>query len=424
MIRVLIVSEWFEPQNAIGAVRPSKLAKYLAQMGYKVDVFTSRIGKPDIPYEPAGFRVIYDSNSIYVHAETPNQKSAAPKTQKSKLRQELSMICRQIISYRSGKAFLNKFIAAVQTGEVVLTEYDCLFTTFGPVSAVLIGRYIKRQVPNIKWINDFRDPMVSQIMPRLFRTFYQYLQRQSIRECDFVTTVSGGYKKRLAVGCPEKKIVVIPNGYDSDDRKIIEQCNKSHQQFSMTYAGSLYEGKRNLSPLFKMLKSLCDTGSLRKEEIAFHYAGGDFGYLYTQAQTYGMESILVDHGKMPHNACMEMQASSRFLVLSTWNEIGEEGVFPGKLVEYMLMQRPIISVIDGGLAHSEVTETLHTYRLGESVEEADAQSYQILYRWLERQAQAYRNGAPALFQVDQRRLDERFNWTNIAKQFANLMEAG
>lgn len=36
--RILIVSYYFGPQNAIGAVRPTKLAKYLARMGHEVTV--------------------------------------------------------------------------------------------------------------------------------------------------------------------------------------------------------------------------------------------------------------------------------------------------------------------------------------------------------------------------------------------------
>ena len=36
--RILIISYYFAPQNAIGAVRPTKLAKYLARMGHEVTV--------------------------------------------------------------------------------------------------------------------------------------------------------------------------------------------------------------------------------------------------------------------------------------------------------------------------------------------------------------------------------------------------
>ena len=36
--RLLIISYFFAPQNLIGAVRPTKLAKYLTRMGHEVTV--------------------------------------------------------------------------------------------------------------------------------------------------------------------------------------------------------------------------------------------------------------------------------------------------------------------------------------------------------------------------------------------------
>lgn len=41
MKRVLIVSSSFWPDNRMGAVRPTKLAKYLERMGYTVTVITT-----------------------------------------------------------------------------------------------------------------------------------------------------------------------------------------------------------------------------------------------------------------------------------------------------------------------------------------------------------------------------------------------
>ena len=37
-MRILIISHFFAPQNAMGAVRPTKLAKYLSRMGHEVTV--------------------------------------------------------------------------------------------------------------------------------------------------------------------------------------------------------------------------------------------------------------------------------------------------------------------------------------------------------------------------------------------------
>ena len=38
--RILIISYYFAPQNVIGAVRPTKLAKYLTRMGHEVTVIS------------------------------------------------------------------------------------------------------------------------------------------------------------------------------------------------------------------------------------------------------------------------------------------------------------------------------------------------------------------------------------------------
>ena len=40
---ILLISYYFAPQNAIGAVRPTKLAKYLTRMGYEVTVLCANL---------------------------------------------------------------------------------------------------------------------------------------------------------------------------------------------------------------------------------------------------------------------------------------------------------------------------------------------------------------------------------------------
>ena len=49
--RILIISYFFAPQNAMGAVRPTKLAKYLSRMGHEVTVLCGpRHERPQRPH--------------------------------------------------------------------------------------------------------------------------------------------------------------------------------------------------------------------------------------------------------------------------------------------------------------------------------------------------------------------------------------
>lgn len=431
MKKILIITELFRPLNAVGAVRPTKLAKYLDLSGYEVTVFTSNeclsenYEAPNSPY-----KVIYaEVGKIQNKKPTSVQqteKNAIKENRKNSwfhaLLQELKMTKRQYLSFQQGKKFLKTFCNYVDDGRLKLEDHDYVFSTFGPIGSLLAGMEAKKRKPSIVWINDFRDPMVSQIMPKLFAPYYGYLQKKSLAVADHVVTVSEGYRSRMQTKESANKFEVIPNGFDSDDLPATKSVIEMTPMFDMTYVGALYEGKRDLSPLFKILRRIFDEGVLSKDKMIFNYAGKDIKYLMAQAKQYGMEEIVRGHGFLSRVDCLNLQNNSRFLVLSTWNEKGEEGVFPGKFIEYMLMNKPIISIVDGNLAGSEVTSTIHKFNLGVSCESADKNTEHELYEWLKEQAVQFNNGKSAIFDPDRDGIEQKYNWKNIVKRFRELID--
>lgn len=424
--KVLLVSELFEPMNRIGAVRPSKLAKYLTRNGVDVTVFTSYKTIIHNTYSPDGFIVLYDKALEDEHSDVRSHKEAAPHCKStlktiSPFRKELSLIYRQFLAYKEGKLFCRRFMNAVNNGIINLKEYDYIFTTFGPIGPVLTGIKIKQLNHNIKWINDFRDPMVSKLLPSIAKPLYGHIQKKSIILSDYVTTVSEGYKNRIQIVGEEGKVQVIPNGFDVDDKPL--KCGKTccNSKFTLSYMGSLYEGKRDIGPLFKALRRLSDECVLSVDNMEFNYAGKDFNYLLTQAEKYNMEEIIHDYGFLSRKDCLQLQSESRFLVLSTWNEKGEEGVFPGKLIEYMLMEKPIISIVDGSVSCSEVTRTIKRLSLGVSYESADPKTENELYEWLKAQAVQYKEGRQALFSPDYESLYNMYDWRRISERFCKII---
>ena len=422
--RVLLVSEIFYPMNTIGAIRPCKLARYLQAEGYSVDVFTAAaLSRPE-DHVNAQYRLVSSPCNDTVEKESAGKTQRTEKQtahKRGKFLTELAMTRRQWLQYRRSAAFARQFRDAVASGGIDLANYDCIFSTFGPVGSLLAGLAAKKMRPELHWICDFRDPMVSKIMPKLFAPFYQYLQDKSICTADWVTTVSYGYKKRIMRKANMDKCVVIPNGYDPDDEKRL-MPDKQDLRFSFAYVGALYEGKRDLSLLFRAIREMIDTGKLEQDKIRFHYAGGEIAFLRAQARPYGLEEILEDHGRLPHETCLNLQASVRFLVMSTWNEKGEEGVFPGKLIEYMLMKKPVINITNGKLPNCEVTQVINELNLGVSCEEADCASYTALTQWLDAQSQAFQAGNAAIFNPRAEEIEARYNWKNIVKRFGELID--
>jgi hypothetical protein len=217
-----------------------------------------------------------------------------------------------------------------------------------------------------------------------------------------------------------EKCIVIPNGFDEEDR--VTEAITEDGMFSFAYVGALYEGKRDLSLLFQAIREMIDAGAMDMEKIRFHYAGSEVSFLIGQAQKYGLEGIIEDHGHLTHEACLKLQASVRFLVMCTWNEKGEEGVFPGKLIEYMLMKKPVINITNGKLPYCEVTQVIRDLDLGVSCEEADGDSYTALKWWLEEQKRAFLAGDAAIFHPKAEEIDAKYNWKNIVKRFGELID--
>ena len=294
-----------------------------------------------------------------------------------------------------------------------------MFSTFGPISSVLCGMYVKRKIKNIKWISDFRDPMTLESLPLLYNKFNKYIQDKACKKSDIITTVSHGYHKRICGNLYKEKSYVITNGFDREDSKI-EISNDCDLKFSMTYVGLLYGGKRNLSPIFKAIRSLINQKIIDKSDIVFNYAGRESSVIINQACKYGLEDTILNHGQVSRKESIRLQEKSRFLVLSTWNNRGEERVFPGKFLEYMLINKPIISVVDGNLLNSEVTSVMNEANLGVSYEAINhVNDYKKLEDYIKEEYLRYKKGLGTKFNPNKKVID-RYDYENVVNQIEEL----
>ena len=423
MKKVLIVSDLFFPSAAVGAVRPSKIAKRLTADGYCVDVFTRYpIGEGAGEYCNKCFSFQSGSALNVMKKESNRKKTGIKKLlfeNFSLFYKGLFKIKNTVETNRKNKQMLNAFKAFVAENP---QEYDAVFTTFGPVGSLLCGLYYKKKFPQVKWICDFRDPaVVSQCGP--LKNFFRRLKEQkSCKLADEIVTVSNGYMKRICGDKYTEKRHMIPNGYDRADMVYSGEKAETSDKLSLAYVGIFYGFMRDLRPVFRAIKELEDDGLVDKTKIRINYAGSDCQMLLEQAKETNMQDIIVNHGVLAREDCLKLQFGSDILLLSTWNTEKECGVFPGKLLEYMLIGKPIVTTVTGDVPDSEVAQVVREGNLGIVYEEVNGkEDFAKLKEYILTQYNYKVNGKELPFNPEQSVLD-RYNYDTIIKRIEALIE--
>ncbi|MBQ7160322.1 MAG: glycosyltransferase [Clostridia bacterium] len=432
--RILIISYNFAPRHTVGAIRPTKLAQYLSEAGEKVDVVTVKpFGELDHSMDGVFEHIdrLYEIDCPIIKEKAPAPAATKPQAKPEvrsapapapRMKGLVKKLKREIYEYRrvsGSRRFAAEFKKLVKSDLDNFRSYDAVISSYGPVASHLCGLEMKALCPGVKWIADFRDPMVVNATTRLTRRSRLKIQRRVCKKADRLVAVSEGYSDKIFEGEAKNKSCVIYNGFD---RRDIDLPSVSpDKSFNFTYVGALYDGKRDISPLFAVLSRLEAEGIIEKEKVRFNYAGSAFEVLRGQAKKYGLADCLYDLGRLDRDQCLKLQAASRHLVLATWNEEKEGGVFPGKFLEYIMAGRPIISLVSGNVPSSEVTRVIERGRLGVTYEDATAEDdLNKLKNYVLHDYLLWLGGEPPEFDPDESVVSS-FDFRETAKRFEELI---
>jgi glycosyltransferase involved in cell wall biosynthesis len=423
--RVLIISYYFAPQNAIGAVRPTKLAKYLARQGVEVTVLCgaplSAARDPLLARDAAGLpdvRVITEHSLLRrwkTRGGTPTQgtPSAEPPASVPARKNPALDAAYLWLSDRADRAFARACIRAFQA---LPSPYDAVFSCYGPAGVHIAAQYAKKHGVAKKWIADFRD---EPTLP--FRWQQGRLKRfvkQVHAEADVLTTVSKGTMELMALG---EKGRVLPNGFDPDDTQGLPALSLDPAKLHFAYCGQLYAGHSDLSPVFRAVRALCDEGACDASRFCFHYAGRQGEAFTLQAAKYDLGNTVVDHGFVLRAESLALQKAADALLAATWNTVERRGVVTGKVLEYMLADRPVLCCVSGTVPGSDARALVERLHVGAVYEEtSDATDLPALKAYLQALYDAKFTGAPNPFQPD-REAVSAYDYAQIAQRLTALL---
>ncbi|HWR39194.1 MAG TPA: glycosyltransferase, partial [Patescibacteria group bacterium] len=251
---------------------------------------------------------------------------------------------------------------AIKTVEDVLQKerFDAVISSSPPVTSHLIAQYLceKHEIP---WVADFRD-LWTQDHYRSYSMFRNIIERRleksTMKKAGALVTVSEPLVEKLKSLHGNEDVFSVPNGFDPMLWR--DNIDNLTEKFSITYTGTIYEGKRDPTPLFEALVQLINSQRVARERIEVRFYGPqDMGnWLRVRVAKLKLEDIVKYYGVVSRQEALLRQRESQMLLLLNWNDPEEKGVYTGKVFEYLCAQRPILALGSvGGVVQELLAET-------------------------------------------------------------------
>ena len=357
MKKVLIITYYWPPAGGSGVQRWLKFAKYLPKYEWKPIIYTPEnpyfevkdealLG--DIPIQSEVWKTpIWEPYMLKdkLFGKVERSQSAGVISNKKSLKNKAFNWVRGNVFIPDPKVYWVKPSIKILIKKIKKEGIKHIITTGPPHSMHLIGLGLKKEIPNVKWIADFRDPWSELDLLDEFHLSnysskkYRNLEKEVLQTADVTLTVSETWMedlKRLGAS----RVELITNGYDASD---FELKPKTNDKFIIGHYG-LLNHLRNPKNLWKSLADLCDEHTEFNDKLKIHLSGNIDEEVLTEIETYRQLKEKVEQlGYISHTQVLEQYNQVDVLLLLLFNSKSGEGNYPGKIFEYFAAKKPILA---------------------------------------------------------------------------------
>lgn len=251
---------------------------------------------------------------------------------------------------------------------------DAVVTTGPPQSMHLIGLGLKKAMPELTWIADFRDPWskfdflenFNLTEPTLEK--YRKMEREVLKFADKVVVVSPSLGHELEEFDHGKKRIVN-NGFDQADFPENPRVN-FEGKFTIYHAG-LINNYRYFPVLWEALSELIVENAEFKNLLQIELVGNVTADI--QANLKGFEelfSLINIRPWIAHDELMKEFKNANMLFLLPHQSVNAKGIIPGKVYEYLALKKPILNL---GPTDTDVANILRETETGVTLPGKDKQ---------------------------------------------------
>jgi len=431
--RVLIVSYWFPPFQAIAALRMGKLAKHLLDNGWDVRVLTAdATDYPGMTLEIPRERVRYTpwtdvdrtlENALgRLRAKRPPEgaspqashegatKSATPSPAWRRALRNLYQECVRLPDNRAGWTR-----PALAEGDRLIATWrpDVIYATSPPPTSLIVADRLARKHA-IPWVAEFRDlwsdnPYYEYSPVR--HAFERVWDQRVLTRAAAIVTVSPVWQPRLEAryGRP---VITAMNGFVPEDlpkRPPVEP--EATGPLRIVYTGHIYHGRRDPTPLFAALRE----AKVTPADVVVEFIGSGVDEVERLAAQTGVLDLVHVLPPVEYRDSLGVQLHADILLHLQWCDPREEGTIAGKLFDYLAARRPILGIaLEDSIAAKLIRE-----RAAGLVTNDPAKIAAQLAKWL---AEKRAGGVPPLPAAASEGLERAAQFEKIALLLANVTD--
>ncbi|MBD3380384.1 MAG: glycosyltransferase [Candidatus Omnitrophica bacterium] len=387
MRKLMIISFYYPPHPSIASKRIGGLSKYLAGIGWEPVIVTSKVPGRKL----SDIRVVeayYPGNVLSGAARTLGLDPVkgvqdqvgilkAIKTSRNPLIVNFRELITSLIAYPDTKK--KWYTYALEAARHILKneKIDLILSSSPPETTHLVARELLRTC-DVPWVADLRDLWSRGVhfdywFRWVTRKRDEILEKKVLSRADALVTVSGPMAKELEELHHRKDIFTITNGFDPEQ---ISREEVLSEKFTLTHTGGIYPVKQDPVLLLKAVKDLVETGEMDPDKVDIRFWGPELPWLDKIATREGLEACVHQYGTVPREVSLTKQRESQILLHFTWNAPGCEGIYGGKIFEYLGSRRPVLSI---GKSCKVVKELLETTKAGKQVTDINSLKRALLY---------------------------------------------
>lgn len=354
MKRVLILAYDYPPYVSVGGLRPHSWFKYMHEFGVFPVVVTRQWSNSygnylDYIAPSSSAKTITEESDQGIIIRTPYLPNISNRLLLKYGNTKFGFVRKGISAFFEYGQFpflMGPKVNLYYEAEKYLkkNKVDIIITTGEPFVLFKYASKLSKDY-NIPWIADYRDPWTqdkSRQAKGMSKKMDAFFEKSILSNVSAVTTVSKSFQEEIETLVPNKPFYILPNGYDPEAIKEVEEIKQSDEKLTIGFVGTIYKWH----PLESFLRVADDfVNSFPKTpefEINFYGINDEDSVEELIETKYpSLKSVVKIYPKIPNRTLLEKLATNNLLLL--FNYYSYMGT---KIYDYLGLKRQILLCYD------------------------------------------------------------------------------